>query len=66
MICDVTRAYFYAKATRNLYIELPAEDEQGGPDQLGKVNLILYGTRGAANNWQEHLLRHLTGIGFVG
>ena len=48
-----------------MYIELPAEDEQGGPDQLGKLNLSLYGTRDAAKNWQEHLSRHLTGIGFV-
>ena len=65
MICDVRRAYFYAKATRNLYIELPKEDELGSADQLGRLNLSLYGTRDAAKNWQEHLSRHLCSIGFA-
>ena len=35
MINDVRRAYFYAKATRDIYIEIPAEDEDAGPDVLG-------------------------------
>ena len=65
MICDVRRAYFYAKVTRDLYIELPDEDEHATPGQLGKLNLSLYGTRDAAKNWQEHLSRHLISIGFV-
>ena len=34
-------------------------------DQLGKLNLSLYGTRGAASNWQEHLSVHLEKIGFI-
>ena len=65
MICDVRRAYFYAQATRDLYIDLPEEDDQATPGQLGKLNLSLYGTRDAANNRQEHLSRHLVSIGFV-
>ena len=58
------RAYFYAKTNRDIYIELPAEDLEGSKDQLGKLNLSLYGTRDAASNWQEHLSRHLESIGF--
>ena len=57
MINDVRRAYFYAAATRDLYIELPAEDGLATADQLGKLKLNLYGTRDAASNWQEQTRR---------
>ena len=65
MVNDVRRAYFYAPTHRDIYIELPAEDREGSKDQLGKLNLSLYGTRDAASNWQEHLSSHLEKIGFV-
>ena len=65
MVNDVRRAYFYAKTNRELYIELPKEDTEAGWDEVGKLNLSLYGTRDAAKNWQEHLSRHLEEIGFV-
>ena len=39
---DVSRAYFYAKASRDLYIELPKEDPNAGPGVLGKLELCLY------------------------
>ena len=64
LIADVTRAYFYAMARRNLYIELPQEDELGGPGMLGKLRLNFYGTRDGASNWQEHLSAHMIQIGF--
>ena len=35
MINCVRRAYFYAKARRDIYIEIPSEDEGAGPDALG-------------------------------
>ena len=64
MINDVARAYFYAKSKRTVYIQLPAEDEQG-EGMLGLLNLCLYGTRDAATNWQETLSDHLVSIGFT-
>lgn len=64
MINDVARAYFYAPCTRDVYIELPPEDD-AGPHVIGKLNLSLYGTRDAAANWQETLAGHLVGLGFV-
>ena len=51
MVNDVRRAYFYAKTSRDICIELPAEDTDGNKDMLGKLNLSLYGTRDAASNW---------------
>ena len=35
MINDVSRAYFYAKCTRDLYVELPVEDPEA--DFIGKA-----------------------------
>ena len=64
MVNDVRRAYIYAKATRELYVELPAEDaEHGCCDKVGRLRLCLYGTRDAALNWQETLSDHLVNIG---
>ena len=64
MINDVHRAYFYATATGDIYIEIPAEDEDAGPDVLGKLELCLYGTRDAAKGWQETLSAQLESCGF--
>ena len=66
MMNDVRRAYFYAKATRDVYIELPKEDphsERG--DVVGKLKLCLCGTRDTALTWQETLSQHLIDNGFV-
>ena len=65
MLNDVSRAFFNAKVTREVYIQLPAEDVgPGEKDLVGRLNLCLYGTRDAAMNWQECVADHLTSIGF--
>ena len=64
IVCDVRRAYFYAKISRDVFIELPEEDPQHGGNLVGKLRLCLYGTRDAARSWQETLSLHLEGIGF--
>ena len=66
MVNDVRRAYFYAKAIRDIYIELPAEDsDNGNGDFVGKFNLCLCGARDAALNWQDTLSDHLVENGFT-
>ena len=65
MINDVSRAYFYAKCPRDLYVELPVEDPDYDPNFIGKLRLCLYGTRDAALNWQSTLSEHLECQGFV-
>ena len=45
---DIGKAYFHAPATRNIFIELPAEDAQ--PGMVGMLEKSLYGTRDAALN----------------
>ena len=64
IVCDVRRAYVYAKINRDVYVELPAEDPHHGGDLVGKLRLCLYGTRDAAKSWQETLSAHLESVGF--
>ena len=65
-VVDVSRAYFYAKCRRPLYIQIPAEDwEPGDEDKIGKLHLSLYGTRDAAQNWAATYTEHLVKLGFV-
>ena len=65
MTNDVRRAYFNASVTREVYVEIPAEDkspEDG--DVVGRLNLCLYSTRDAAHRSQEIVSEHLEAIGF--
>jgi len=65
MIVDVKRAYFYAPATRPIFIEIPLEDRKPGDENLvGKLNLSLYGTRDAAMNWVTAYTKVLVAAGF--
>ena len=56
MINDISRAFFHAKVKRNVYVQLPPEDQLPGEEQLcGKLRFSMYGTRDAAQNWfQEY------------
>ena len=62
---DVSRAYFYAKASRAVYVELPDEDKQEGDEGIcGRLNVSMYGTRDAALNWSEEYAETLKVAGF--
>ena len=50
MLSDVKQAYFHAKASRELYVELPHEDPFWSADEVGRLNRALHGTRDAAIN----------------
>ena len=52
MYADVSRAYFYARAARAVYVKLPDEDvEEGDEGMCGMLNVSMYGTRDAVLNW---------------
>ena len=66
MSVDVKRAYFYAAATRPLFIHIPAEDRDSeDAGMVAKLNLSLYGTRDAAQNWAATLTQFLNERGFI-
>ena len=63
---DIKRAYFFAKARRPIFIDIPVEDKKDGDEHLvGKLNLSLHGTRDAAQNWQVESIEHLTANQFI-
>ena len=65
MFNNVRRAYFYAEASRHIFIELLEEHEAYGKgDLVGKPKLCLYGTRNAALDWQQTSSEHLLENGF--
>ena len=68
---DIKRAYCFANVKRPIYIyiymciEMFVEDGEENDEHLvGKLNLSLYGTRGAAQNWQNEFIDHLVSHGF--
>ena len=67
MIADVARAFFEAKATREVCIEIPEEDmteSDKKQDMVGYLMRSLYGTRDAAMNWQAEVSREMKKWGF--
>ena len=48
---DIKRAYFHAKAIRDVYVDLPSQDWEEG--MCGKLEKSMYGTRDAAQNWER-------------
>ena len=58
MVVEVKKAYFFADAVREVYVELPAE-QRGDSDDVGLLKQSLYGTQGAALNWANTYSRVL-------
>ena len=48
MVQDISKAYFFAPATGDIYIELPPQDAE--PGMVGKLEKSLYATCDAALN----------------
>ena len=50
-VIDVKKAHLRAPATREVYVELPKEDQEPGEeDMCGLLKYSMYGTRDAAKN----------------
>ena len=62
-IIDIKRAYFHAKARRDVYVKLCAEDDEE-EGMCGRMNKSMYGTRDASQNWEEEYRETLTEFGF--
>ena len=52
------------EAARELYIELPPEDQEPGKDLVGRLNRNMYGFRDASNGWMRDWQGLLVGDGF--
>ena len=63
---DVKRPHFFVKGTGIIYIEVPIGDrELGDENEIGRLNLSLYGRRDAAMNWQHEFTTTLVNEGFI-
>ena len=65
MYADVSRAYFYAKAVRPVYVNLRDEDRMEGDEQMcGRLMMSMYGTKDAATNWAAEYTETLIKDGY--
>ena len=64
-LLDISRAYFNAKKEAGdlTYVELPREDKDSGV-LCGLLQRDMYGTRGAADGWQQEYSTSLIQMGF--
>ena len=54
--------FFHAKATRDVYVQLPVWDQEEG--MCAKLDKALYGTQDAAFNWSRAYTEFMGGSGF--
>ncbi len=62
LFIDIKRAYFHVKCIRDVYVDLPQQDQQEG--MCGKLEKAMYGTRDAAQNWEREYESTFTNLGF--
>ena len=62
---DVARAYLHAPVLREIYVELPPEDQEEGRDLVGRLLKSLYGTRDAGANWERKCSEVFKKLGFM-
>ena len=66
MLMDVTAAFLYGLAERNLYIEIPVEDPASlDGSKVAKLIRSLYGTRDAPQLWSKHVGQTLRSLGYM-
>ena len=66
VVCDVSRAFFYAPVQHDFFVELCEEAKNTIEDNnmCAKLRMSMYGTKAAAQNWQKkvqdpHSVSHL-------
>ena len=60
---DISRAHFYGRSRRELYIELPDEDATDG--MVGLLQRSMYGTQDASAIWESDYIECLTAAGAI-
>ena len=62
-LVDISRAYFNAPIGREVFVELPSEAGLAR-DVVGRLVKCMYGTRDAAQGWENTYRRALETLGF--
>ena len=61
-LIDVMRASVNADVTRDVYVQLPDEDSEDG--MCGRLVKAVYGTRDAAQHFENEYMNFMTEMGF--
>ena len=66
MVCDVSRAFFYAPVKHEIYVELCEEANKTVEDNnmCAKLRMSMYGTKVAAQIWQKKVQETMATLGF--
>ena len=65
MVNDMSRAFSYARAKREVYVQLPKEGVKVGEEKMSvKPKCCMYGARDAAQNRYQEYSNQLRQIGF--
>ena len=63
LVIDARKAHLHAMAEREVYVDLPPEQQV--PGMCARLRRCLYGTRDAPARWEEYLSTQLQQIGFT-
>ena len=62
----VSRAFFHAKANRQVFVQFAKEDTEAGQEHMcGRLKYNMYVTRDAAQNLYDEYSQQLTNVGFT-
>ena len=66
MVCDVSRAFFYAPVQHEIYVELCEEAKKTVEDNnmCAKLRMSIHGTKAAAQIWQKKVQETMATLGF--
>ena len=66
MVCDVSRAFFYAPVQHEIFMELCEEAKKTVVDNnmCAKLRMSMYGTKASAQNWQKKVQETMATLGF--
>ena len=67
MVCDVSRAFFYAPVQHGMYVELFEEAKKTVEynNMCAKLRMIMCGTKAAAQNWQKKVQETMASLSFL-
>ena len=65
MVCDVSRAFFYAPVQHEIYVEPCEEAKKTVEDNnMCELRMSMYGTKASAQNWQKKVQAPMATLGF--
>ena len=66
IVCDVSRAFFYAPVQHEIYVELceGAKKTVEDNNMCAKLRMCMYETKAAAQNWQKKVQETMATLGF--